>query len=107
MADLVSNVGSALLEDPICAALLSEMVVELLLSPSFRAAGEKTLGIAPFWAVKTLEKAEGSFVLSCLKAQAGGKNGGGKKGILMKLNTKPIQIQEKILSWQVDLSCEP
>lgn len=41
-------------------------------------------GIAPFWAGNTLEKEEGSFVHSCHKAQPGGRNGGGEKGIAMK-----------------------
>lgn len=56
------------------------------------------LRIAPFCAVKTLEKAEGSFVLSCLNAQSGSKNGGGKKGIAMELNTEPIQYKTKFFS---------
>lgn len=58
--------------------------------------------------MKTLEKAEGSFVLSCLKGQAGSKNGGGKKGIAVKLNTEPIQTPEKFFpdKWTYHLNLD-
>lgn len=85
-----------LLEDPVCAAALSELFIELL-SPWFRSAAGETLQPAPIWDEKRgpWRRQKGYSCSSCLKAQAGG----GRKGTAMKLNTESTQIQEKIPAW--------